>query len=76
MVDSILLKKEIDDLGISKVTLAEKCNVSTKTLDNWLKRPDSMKASACRALADALRISDDKLISIFFAPNAQENSSI
>jgi len=73
LVDANLLKAEIEDLGIPKCTLAEKCGVSRKTLDNWLENPSSISAKSARSLADALRITDpDKLLSIFFAPNVQE----
>lgn len=74
MVNAELLKAEIEDLGIPKQTLAEKCGVTRKTLDNWMDNPSSISAKGAKSLADALRITDpEKLLSIFFAPNVQEN---
>lgn len=77
MVDIVLLQKEIDDLGIPKVTLAEKCNMSRYTLDNKIKNPRTITANDCYSLSEALRITDvDKIMRIFFAPNVEENGSI
>lgn len=77
MVDIVLLQKEIDDLGIPKATLAEKCNMSRYTLDNKIKNPRTITANDCYSLSKALRITDvDKIMRIFFAPNVEENGSI
>lgn len=74
MVNIDLLIKEIDDLGVTKGKLAEKCGVSRPTLDSWFKNPDSMSAKHAKLMADALRITDpEKLISIFFAPEVHKN---
>ena len=72
MVDSMLLQKEIDDLGIKQSVLAEKCGVSRQTINNWLTNPNGISATNARLLADALRITDtEKLLAIFFAPNVE-----
>lgn len=76
MVDSVLLQKEIDDLGIKQNVLAEKCGVSRQTIANWLSNPELISAYHARTLADVLRITDHKkLLAIFFAPNVEKNSS-
>lgn len=76
MVNVDLLRTEIDDLGIKQNILAEKCNVSRQTIQNWLDRPELISAYHARALADALRITDtDKLLAIFFAPNVENIST-
>lgn len=68
MVDVVLLKQEIDDLGIPYITLAEKCGVTRQTISNWLANPELISATNAKKLADALRITDsEKLLSIFFA---------
>ena len=72
MVDISLLTKEIDDLGVTKGVLAEKCKISKPTLNNWLKNPDLITAKGAKLMADALRITDpEKLMAIFFAPDVQ-----
>lgn len=74
MVNIDLLKQEITDLGISKKSLAEKCHMSRYTLDNKLKKPDTILANEVMYFADALRITDtDKLMAIFFAREVEEN---
>ena len=76
MVDSTLLKNEIDELGIKQIVLAEKCGVSRQTIMNWLENPNVISAYHARALADALKITDtDKLMAIFFAPNVEKSST-
>lgn len=76
MVDSVLLQKEIEDLGIKQSVLAEKCGVSRQTINNWLTNPSGISATNARVLADALRITDsDKLMAIFFAPNVEDSST-
>ncbi len=76
MVDVELLNAEIEDLGITKGKICEKCGISRVTLDKWLERPELITAKAARSIADALRITDEqKLIDIFFAPNPQINVS-
>lgn len=76
MVDVVLLQKEIDDLGIPKGTLAEKCNMSRYTLDNKLKNPKTITANDCYSFCTALRISEvGKIMRIFFAPNVEENAN-
>jgi transcriptional regulator with XRE-family HTH domain len=69
-----LLKREIEDLGISKKALAEKCHMSRYTLDNKLNKPETILADEALYFADALRITDtEKLMSIFFAREVEEN---
>lgn len=70
MVDIVLLQSEIEDIGIPKSTLAEKCNMSRYTLDNKLKNPRTITANDCWSLCKALRITEaNKILRIFFAPN-------
>lgn len=67
MVDGEMLRAEIDDLGISKGRLAEKCHMSRQTLNNKLDNPDTITAEEAYLMADALRITDtDRLMRIFF----------
>lgn len=76
MVNSELLQKEIEDLGIKQSVLAEKCGVSRQTINSWLNNPNNISASNARKLADALRITDsENLLAIFFAPNVEESST-
>ena len=77
MVNSVLLQKEIEDLGIKQSVLAEKCGVSRQTINNWLANPNAISAANARTLADALRITDTtKLMAIFFAPNVENPSTV
>lgn len=74
MVNVELLKKEIEDLGITKKSLAEKCHMSRYTLDNKLEKPETILADEVMYFADALRITDtSKLMAIFFAREVEEN---
>jgi transcriptional regulator with XRE-family HTH domain len=76
VVNVALLKQEIDDLGITYISLAEKCGVSRQTISNWLEKPDLISATHAKKLADALRITDSKkLLAIFFAPNVEKTST-
>lgn len=76
MVDVVLLQAEIDDLGIKKNVLAEKCGMSRYTLDNKLKNPRTFTAEDCFSLSSALRITDqDKILRIFFAPNVEPTTN-
>ena len=76
MVDMIAVDKIRSDLGIPKTKIAEKCEVSVGTYDNWLKDPNTINASKAKALADALMITEpSRLLAIFFADNVQENVS-
>lgn len=75
MINSELLKQEIEDLGIKQSTLAEKCGVSRQTIKNWLANPEAISTYHARVIADALRITEpDKLLAIFFAPNVENIS--
>lgn len=74
MVNVELLKKEIEDLGITKKSLAEKCHMSRYTLDNKLEKPETILANEVVYFADALRITDtSKLMAIFFAREVEKN---
>lgn len=76
MINSELLKTEIDNLGIRQNVLAEKCGVSRQTIVAWLGNPKLISAYHARVLADALRITDQqKLLDIFFAPNVEDVST-
>lgn len=76
MIDSALLIKEINDLGIKQTVLAEKCGVSRQTISNWLENPDQISAWHARILADTLRITEpEKQLAIFFAPNVEKSST-
>lgn len=76
MVDIALLKKEIQDLGITQIALAKGCNVSRQTISSWMNNPNLISAYHARMLADALRINDtDKIMAIFFASNVENSST-
>lgn len=76
MVDMNAVDKVRKDIGITKVKLASKCNVSVGTYENWRKKPSMVSAINAKALADALMITEpERLIAIFFAPDVQENVS-
>ena len=75
MVDTSLLMKEIEDIGIKKKTLAEKCHMSRNSLDNKLRKPKTITADDFMNFAEALRIEygTEKFRSIFLAPEVEEN---
>lgn len=74
MVNIQLLEEEIEDLGITKTRIAEKCGFTRQTLDNKMKNPDLMTANDVFNIAEALRITDpNKIIRIFFAPKVHKN---
>lgn len=68
MVNVDLLKAEIDDIGIPKSTLADRCGMSRQTLDNKLDNPATITANDALAFVKALRIADtSRVMEIFFA---------
>lgn len=72
MVNIELLKQEIEDVGIPKTVLAEKCKMTRQTLDNKINNPKTITADDACNLATAMRITDtDKLLSIFFAKEVE-----
>lgn len=72
MVNIELLKQEIEDVGIPKTVLAEKCKMTRQTLDNKINNPKTITADDACNLAMAMRITDtDKLLSIFFAKEVE-----
>lgn len=74
MVNIELLKEEMEEVGISKDKLAEKCNMSRQTLYNKLDNPNSITANEAQLFASALRITDvNRLMDIFFAKRVEEN---
>ena len=76
MINTDLLRNEIEDLGIKQNVLAEKCGVSRQTINNWLSNTESISAHNARLLADALKITEpDKIMAIFFAPNVENSST-
>lgn len=73
MVNVELLKAEIEDVGITKLKLAEKCRMSRQTLDNKLDNPKTITADDAYMLATALRITDvSRLMSIFFTDEVEK----
>lgn len=77
MVNIELLKAEIEDLGVTKGKIAEKCGISRPTLESWLERPELISAKGAKALADALRITEpEKLLAIFFADEVDKNVNV
>ena len=75
MVNVELLKHEISELGITKIKLAEVCGFSRQTLDNKLANPDTFTATDVYALAGALRLSKERAMEIFFAPDVEKNGN-
>ena len=76
LVNTELLRAEIEDLGIKQNTIALKCHVSRQTVNKWLSNPGKISVDQAKSLADALRITDpDKFMAIFFAPNVENNST-
>ena len=75
MVDGALLKQEIEDLGVKKIVMAEKCGMSRQTLENRLDNPKTILANEIILFADALRIpiESEKFRSIFLAREVEEN---
>lgn len=73
MVDVEKLKQEIEDVGVSKVRLASACGFTRQTLDNKLANPDTFTASDVYALSKALRITKERAMEIFFAPDVEKN---
>ena len=76
MVDVELLRAEIKDLGITDVKLAEKCNFTTRTLQNKLNKPNTITVNDALNIARALRIQEpEKLFSIFFASEVEKKGN-
>ena len=75
MVNVEMLKHEIEDIGVSKTKLAEVCGFTRQTLDNKLVNPDTFTAADIYALTKALRISKERAMEIFFAPDVEKNGN-
>ena len=73
MIDIRKLEHEISEIGITKETMAQKCGFTRQTLNNKLKNPDTITASDAYAIKNALRIDNEKFMSIFFASDAEKN---
>ena len=71
MVDIVRLSNEIKDLGVPKSTLASKCGVTARTIDNWLEKPELISVVHADLLANALRLTDEQKLAIFFASDVQ-----
>lgn len=72
MVNVKLLLEEIEDLGIPKTVIAEKCGITRQTLDNKLERPSTITADDACNIAKALRITDtQRLMEIFFSEKVE-----
>lgn len=69
MVDLQLLKKTIDDRGITIVRLAEKSRIERATLYNRLNNKGEFTASEIVGLSDALMLSKEERDSIFLIEN-------
>lgn len=67
MTDLELLKKVIDNSGITMVALAEKSNIKRETLYNRLKGIGEFTASEITGLSEALNLNTEGRDSIFFA---------
>lgn len=75
MVNVEMLKREINEIGVSKIKLAEACGFTRQTLDNKLANPDTFTAADVYALTKALRISKERAMEIFFAPDVEKNGN-
>lgn len=76
MVDMKAVESIREDLGIPKTIMAKKCKVSVNTYYNWIKDPTTISAQNAKAIAEALMITEpERLLAIFFAPDAQINVS-
>lgn len=72
MVNVKLLLEEIEDLGIPKTVIAEKCGITRQTLDNKLERPSTITVDDACNIAKALRITDtQRLMEIFFSEKVE-----
>ena len=66
MVDMNAVENIRTTLGVPKSKIAEKCNITVNTYDNWVENPSQIKAVGAKALADALMITDsERLLAIF-----------
>ena len=61
-----IFKAMLVERGISIERFAEQINLHTSTLYRKLREPDSFTLRDMRAIKDALDLSDDALVSIFF----------
>ena len=75
MVNVEMLKREINEIGVSKIKLAEACGFTRQTLDNTLATPATFTAADVYALTKALRISKERAMEIFFAPDVEKNGN-
>ena len=74
MVNIELLEKEIKDMGIKRIVLAQKCGISRQTLEKKLTHPELFSRTEVELMANALRIPVDSELftSIFFAPDVEK----
>ena len=74
MTDTILLKKVIDESGISITFLAEKLGISRVGFYKKLNGETEYKASEIFKLQKILHLTDKARDKIFFAENSELNS--
>ena len=74
MIDIELLDKEIRDMGIKRIVLAQKCGISRQTFDKKMANPELFSRTEVENLAGALRIpvGSEEFTRIFFAPDVEE----
>ena len=67
MTDFILLKKAMEDSGITTVAICKKAGISRATLYNRFKGVGEFNAREIKALCEILRISTEERELIFFS---------
>lgn len=65
-VNLILLTEKIEQSGMKRKAIAEKMNLTTAGLANKLKGKRDFSATEINSIANAINLTDEDILSIFF----------
>lgn len=74
MPNLVLLRRKIDDSGLTVTAIAQKSGLKRETLYNKLQGESEFKASEISALTFVLQMSKEERDEIFFANQSEPNS--
>lgn len=76
MTDFELLRRKIDDSGMTMVAISEKTGISRETIYNRFKGVGEFTASEMLAISDVLHLSNADRDSIFFARKVESKATV
>lgn len=61
-----MLRAKIVEQGMTICSFADRIGVNRSTVNRWIDNPDSLPLGMLRAIREALFLSDDDVLRIFF----------